>query len=67
MKVVILGGGIAGITIGILLKNKNWDVVVNEKVDAVFSRGHAFLMNTDGLSILNELPDSLSIGLNKKK
>ena len=67
MKVVILGGGIAGITIGILLKNKNWDVVVNEKVDAVFSRGHAFLMNTDGLSILNELPDSLSISLNKKK
>lgn len=67
MKVVILGGGIAGITIGILLKNKNWDVVVNEKVDGVFSRGHAFLMNADGLSILNELSDSLSVGLNKKK
>jgi 2-polyprenyl-6-methoxyphenol hydroxylase-like FAD-dependent oxidoreductase/predicted DsbA family dithiol-disulfide isomerase len=67
MKVVILGGGIAGITVGILLKNKNWDVVVNEKVDGVFSRGHAFLMNADGLSVLNELSDSSSISLNKKR
>lgn len=67
MKVVILGGGIAGITMGILLRNKNWDVVVNEKVDGVFSRGHAFLMNADGLSVLNELSDSSSISLNKKR
>ncbi len=67
MKVVILGGGIAGLTVGILLKNKNWDVVINERVDGVFSRGHAFLMNSDGLNILNELSDSLSIGLNKKR
>jgi 2-polyprenyl-6-methoxyphenol hydroxylase-like FAD-dependent oxidoreductase len=67
MKVVILGGGIAGLTVGILLKNKNWDVVINERVDGVFTRGHAFLMNSDGLNILNELTDSLSRGLNKKR
>ena len=67
MKVVILGGGIAGLTVGILLKSKNWEVVINEKVEGVFSRGHAFLMNSDGLSVLNELSDSLSIGLNKNR
>ena len=67
MKVVILGGGIAGLTVGILLKNKNWDVVINEKAESNFSRGHAFLMNSDGLSVLNELADSLSVGLNKKR
>ena len=67
MKVVILGGGIAGLTAGILLKNKNWEVVINEKVDGVFSRGHAFLMNSQGLSVLNELSDSSSMGLNKKR
>ncbi len=67
MKVVIIGGGIAGLTAGILLKNKKWEVVINEKADGIFIRGHAFLMNADGLPILNELSDSLSIGLNKKK
>ena len=67
MKVVILGGGIAGLTIGILLKNKNFDVVINEKAEGFFTKGHAFLMNSDGLAILNELSDSLSIGLNNKR
>lgn len=67
MKVVIIGGGIAGITIGILLKKKNWDVVVNEKAAGAFSRGHAFLLNAEGLSVLNELSEASSIRLNKKR
>ena len=67
MKVVILGGGVAGMTIGILLKNKKYDVVVNEKVEDVFHRGHAFLMNSDGTSILNQFSDSLEMVLRKKR
>jgi len=67
LKVVIIGGGIAGLTVGILLKNKKREVVINEKVDGIFNKGHAFLMNTQGLSVLNELSDYQLIGLYKKR
>jgi 2-polyprenyl-6-methoxyphenol hydroxylase-like FAD-dependent oxidoreductase/predicted DsbA family dithiol-disulfide isomerase len=67
MKVVILGGGIAGLTAAILLKRKNWEVVVNEKVKGIVSRGHAFLMNAEGLTVLKELTGDLPFDLNKKK
>lgn len=55
MKVVIIGGGIAGLTLGILLHNKNVEVVINERSAGMPLHGHAFLMHADGLSILNEL------------
>jgi 2-polyprenyl-6-methoxyphenol hydroxylase-like FAD-dependent oxidoreductase len=55
MKVVIIGGGIAGLTLGIFLRKKNKDVVICERVSGRHSMGHAFLMHTDGLSILNDL------------
>lgn len=54
MKVVIIGGGIAGLTLGILLRKKNIDVVVNEKSIGIEGRGHAFLMSNDGYSILKD-------------
>lgn len=55
MKAVIIGGGIAGLTMGILLRKKNFDVVINERTEGMPIRGHAFLMHQDGLSILREL------------
>ncbi len=55
MKVVVIGGGIAGLTLGNLLHQKNIDVVVNERSVGIPERGHAFLMHSDGLTILNEL------------
>lgn len=58
MKVVIIGGGIAGLTFGILLKKRNIDVVINERSVGMPVRGHAFLMHNDGLAILKEMnPD----------
>ncbi|MBC7381897.1 MAG: DsbA family protein [Bacteroidia bacterium] len=54
MKVVIIGGGIAGLTLGISLLRNNIDVVINERTTGTPIRGHAFLMHADGLSILNE-------------
>lgn len=57
MKIVIIGGGIAGLTMGIFLNKRNIDVVVNERTEGLPIRGHAFLMHTDGLSILNKLAD----------
>ena len=55
MKAVIIGGGIAGITLGILLKKNHYEVVINERSANMPAKGHAFLMHTDGLAVLNQL------------
>jgi 2-polyprenyl-6-methoxyphenol hydroxylase-like FAD-dependent oxidoreductase/predicted DsbA family dithiol-disulfide isomerase len=55
MKVVIIGGGISGLTLGIFLAEKKIEVVVNERSTGIHTKGHAFLMHSDGLAILNEL------------
>ena len=55
MKVVIIGGGIAGLALGIFLKKRNIEVVINERVNGMPAHGHAFLMHINGLAILNEL------------
>jgi 2-polyprenyl-6-methoxyphenol hydroxylase-like FAD-dependent oxidoreductase/predicted DsbA family dithiol-disulfide isomerase len=55
MKVVIIGGGIAGLTLGVFFRKKNIETVINERLVNMPKRGHAFLMHTDGLSILKEL------------
>ncbi|MEX0929581.1 MAG: DsbA family protein [Balneolales bacterium] len=55
MKVVIIGAGIAGVTLGVLLNNKNTDVVICERFTGIPTKGHAFLMHSDGLSILKDL------------
>ncbi len=67
MKVVIIGGGVAGLTLGILLHRKNIDVVVNEKFIGIEGRGHAFLMSNDGYSILKDFfPETKVPFLSKK-
>ena len=67
MKVVIIGGGIAGLTLGILLRRKNIDVVVNEKSIGIEGRGHAFLMSNDGYSILKDFFPETKVPLLSKK
>ncbi len=67
MKVVIIGGGIAGLTLGILLHRKNIDIVINEKAIGIDGRGHAFLMSDDGYSILKELFPYAKVPLLSKK
>ncbi len=54
MKAVIIGGGIAGLSCGVLLHNAGVDVVVSEKEMDIPTRGNAFLMHSDGLSILKK-------------
>lgn len=58
MKVVIIGGGIAGLTLGNFLHKKNIEVVINERSAGIPIKGHAFLMNSDGFNILKELSTS---------
>ena len=52
MNAVIIGGGIAGLTQGLLLQDLGYEVVICERTSKPDHRGHAFLMNEDGLSIL---------------
>ena len=63
MKTVIIGGGIAGLSLGILLRKKNVNVVVCERSQGFPLRGHAFLMHTDGRHILKELRNGSDITL----
>lgn len=59
MKVVIIGGGIAGLALGIFLRKENIEAVINERLLNTPARGHAFLMHADGLSELKGLnPDA---------
>lgn len=66
MKAVILGGGIAGLTMGLLLRKENWDVVISERSASMVNQGHAFLMSADGLSILSEFAKEQSSTLHKQ-
>lgn len=55
MKVVIIGGGIAGLSIGIFLRRSNFDIIICEREVTIPSRGNAFLMHSEGVRILKEL------------
>lgn len=55
MKVVVLGGGIAGLCIGIYLQQNHIEVSVNERQIYSAVGGHAFLMHHDGISVLKEV------------
>lgn len=55
MKVVIIGGGIAGLTLANFLIGDQFEVVVNERAIGSLGGGHAFLMHSDGLSVLQEI------------
>ena len=55
MKTVIIGGGIAGLAMGIYLNNNGMDTVVCERGMEQCNKGNAFLMHAEGMSILSEL------------
>lgn len=54
-RIVIVGGGIAGISLALMVDKKEFDVVVCERDADVPIRGNAFLMHAEGFSILNTL------------
>ena len=55
MKIVVLGGGIAGLCMGIYLQQNHIEVSVNERQIYSAIGGHAFLMHHDGISVLKEV------------
>jgi len=62
-KVVIIGGGIAGLAMGSFLKRRGIEVVVCEKQAGMAERGHAFLMHAEAIAILSELDNDRGTGL----
>lgn len=67
MKVVVLGGGIAGLCMGIYLHQHNFEVSVNERQLFSAVGGHAFLMHHDGIAVLKELAASSGYDLPGKQ
>ncbi len=67
MKIVIIGGGIAGLSQGILLRNKGFDITVYERTEEVQTRGHAFLMNGEGLNYLKTFSENKKHEIPSKK
>ncbi|WP_432712557.1 FAD-dependent oxidoreductase, partial [Pedobacter sp.] len=63
MKIVIIGAGIAGLSLGIFLQKYNIAVSINERASGTLGGGHAFLMHTHGLSILQELGEGSGMPL----
>src|SRR5215475_13515646 len=55
MKTVIIGGGIAGMAAGSFLDRNGMEIVICERQAGKCQGGHAFLMHSEALSILNEL------------
>jgi 2-polyprenyl-6-methoxyphenol hydroxylase-like FAD-dependent oxidoreductase/predicted DsbA family dithiol-disulfide isomerase len=67
MKVAIIGGGIAGLTQGILLRNYGFDVKVFERTPQIVNRGHAFLMSRDGVDLLESFSNEFTLPLPMEK
>jgi 2-polyprenyl-6-methoxyphenol hydroxylase-like FAD-dependent oxidoreductase len=63
MKIVIIGGGIAGLSLALFLQKNHIDVSVNERAADMPDGGNAFLMHSDGLLILKELTGDSGIAL----
>ncbi len=61
MKIVILGGGIAGLAFSIIMKRKGHEVVINERCDSTPTMGNAFMLHGDGMEILSKILDNESL------
>ncbi len=58
MKIVIIGGGVAGLAFGIMMTKKGHQVIINEKQHQIPTMGNAFMMHDDGLSVLKRILDN---------
>lgn len=57
-RTVIIGGGVAGLSLAIAMRKKGHDVVVCEREERTHTNGHAFLLHSEAMRIWKEIVDS---------
>lgn len=71
MKAIILGGGIAGLTLAVRLKQQgNWDITIYERNELSKAKGHAFLIHPAAAALIDSLPGihkSIKAGMTVKQ
>ncbi|NDC41166.1 MAG: hypothetical protein EBZ77_06380 [Chitinophagia bacterium] len=55
MKAVVIGGGIAGLAVARFLSQQKFEVVVNERSEGLPTRGNAFMVAKEAISVLQNL------------
>jgi len=55
MKIVIIGGGVAGLAFGAIMQKKGHEVSINERGKNIPLGGNAFMMHEDGQKILRSI------------
>lgn len=57
MKAVIIGGGIAGLTLAAwLAQQEQWEIHIYERNEPIKSKGHAFLIHPAAAALIDRLP-----------
>ena len=54
-KTIIIGGGVAGLSLAIALRKKGREVMVCEREERTHSNGHAFLIHPEAMRVLNDI------------
>ena len=57
-KTVIIGGGVAGLSLAIALRKKGHEVVVCEREERSHSNGHAFLIHPEAMRVLEGIVET---------
>jgi 2-polyprenyl-6-methoxyphenol hydroxylase-like FAD-dependent oxidoreductase len=57
-KTVIIGGGIAGLSLAIAMRKAGYNAVVCEREEKSHSNGHAFLIHPDAMKVLEKVVET---------
>lgn len=61
MRIVIIGGGIAGLVFGILMRRRGHEVSIHERTAEIPLHGNAFMVHGEGLALLRELGETTTL------
>jgi 2-polyprenyl-6-methoxyphenol hydroxylase-like FAD-dependent oxidoreductase len=58
MKTVIIGGGMAGLSLAIAMRNAGYTAIVCEREEQSKNHGHAFLIHPDAMTVLEKVVET---------